>query len=253
MKYNWLDKCVKYVLTILLGIIVMTILLMGNTKYVCKTVFSRTNISIFIWNTVISVVVLGFMYILKRRIKILNSSKIIKNYDKTVKLLMLVLFIVELYISYNIHFRTGWDLNPIWDNANEIAFGTGEYLNNEYYSQNPNNLFITIFSALILKLNSQYGIFHDEHENMSLIFINCICISAACYLVYKESKFFVKEQLAFIGYVIAVLLLGLSPWMTICYSDTLGILFPMLIVYLYTFPVSSKMKKILKYTSVMTY
>ena len=45
------------------------------------------------------------------------------------------------------------------------------------------------------------------------------------------------------GFLVGVVLFGLSPWMTICYSDSLGILFPVLTYYLYTKPARNSWMK----------
>lgn len=250
MKCNWIDKCVRCIFAFSVGSIIVILLTMGKTEYICKTVFSRTNVSIFAWNIVIFLGVLAFFYIFKDKIKMLISSKNV-DCDKLVRALTAFLFLVELYISYNIHFKTGWDVSVIWENANEIAFRESERLNNYYYSLSPNNLFITIICAAVMKLNSGIGVFHGNHENMALIFINCMFISFTCYLVYRVLSCFTRKSLAFVGYIVTCLLAGLSPWMTIFYSDTLGILFPILIVYLYMLPVDSKVKKILKYALII--
>lgn len=154
---------------------------------------------------------------------------------------------MELYISYNAHFKTGWDASVIWDNARRIAFSNSEGLQNIYYSQNPNNMLITSIGALILKINSKIGIFRGEDQYLALVFVNCICIALACFFTYKILKYFVSSSSAFAGFIFSALLFGLSPWMMIYYSDTLGILFPVLIVYIFICPISGKWKNIIKY------
>lgn len=247
---SWIDRCVRIVFAFLIGAIIVILITMGETSYICKTTFLYPNIYILLFNIFILFVAFVTMYMTKNKLHIFDDEKKV-NYDRVVKYLTVFLFLIEIYISYNIHFKTGWDVSAIWANAKEIAFGDRDQLNNYYYSQNPNNLFITLICAVVLKLNSGLGVFHGDHENMALIFCNCICISAACYLVYAELKQFVSQSIAFCGYVFAVLLAGISPWMTICYSDTLGILFPILIIYLCTCLVHSKMGKVCKYIGII--
>ena len=162
----------------------------------------------------------------------------------------ILLFCIEMYIAYNIHFITGWDANAVWHNAWNIAFLNGVDLNNYYYSQNPNNLLITSIAALILKVNSAIGVFRGEDEYLSLVFVNCVFISMACFLVYKILKYFVSKIFAFAGFILSVLLIGLSPWMIIYYSDTLGILFPVLMIYIFIRPAEGKWKNAIKYFAI---
>ena len=51
--------------------------------------------------------------------------------------------------------------------------------------------------------------------------------------VYKAAKLFVSPQKAMIAFIGAVALFGISPWSTICYTDAIGLVFPILSFYLY--------------------
>lgn len=47
---------------------------------------------------------------------------------------------------------------------------------------------------------------------------------------------FVRKKIAFIAFILAVLNFGLSPWNVIFYSDSLGLIFPILTFYLFMKP-----------------
>lgn len=241
---NLFNKCIRYIQGFLMIVIINLMLIMANSEYACKNVFLWSNIIIIIFDIILLIVIRGGGYVF-------GNVRVTINYDIIAYLSTILLFIIEMYIGYNVHFKTGWDASVVWDNANRIAFLNSDGLNNGYYSQNPNNMLITLIAAMILKLNSMIGIFRGDDTYLALIVVNCICISIACYLVYKVLKHFVSKQFAFAGYILAVCLIGLSPWITIYYSDTLGTLFPILIVYIYIWSGNSKWKKIMKYIAVI--
>lgn len=136
---NWVDRGVKIVFAFLIGVIIVILITMGETSYICKTTFLYPNINILLFNIFILFVVFVTMYLIKSRSRMLEAVKKV-NYGIVVKCLTVILFLIEIYISYNIHFKTGWDVSVIWENAKEIAFG------------NPvsdiDSIFMYVFSAL---------------------------------------------------------------------------------------------------------
>ena len=112
-----------------------------------------------------------------------------------------------------------------------------------YYSMYPNNLLILLLETACIKLNNEFGVFVGNYNMMSAIIVDCVTISCACYLVYKVLTLHVKRNFAFGGFLVAVVLFGLSPWMSICYSDSLGIVFPILTYYLYAKPAKNTLRK----------
>lgn len=239
-----IDKWVRYMLFFMMTIILF-LLLTSGLDYLGKNEYLQPNIVLLVCDIIVFLVILGGGIAL-RKFKYCFECYC----DILVIIMTILLFCIEMYIAYNIHFITGWDANAVWHNAWNIAFLNGVDLNNYYYSQNPNNLLITSIAALILKVNSAIGVFRGEDEYLSLVFVNCVFISMACFLVYKILKYFVSKIFAFAGFILSVLLIGLSPWMIIYYSDTLGILFPVLMIYIFIRPAEGKWKNAIKYFAI---
>lgn len=153
-------------------------------------------------------------------------------------------FAIQVYISYNILFETDWDAGIILYSVRGFLAGDGlDEFRQWYFSLYPNNLMLLFYELLVLKINSVFGIFIGQQQLMCMVIINCALSSSACYLVYKIAILYVKRLYATLGFVLAVLSFGLSPWMVICYSDQLGIIFPILSIYFFTKPVSSVYKR----------
>ena len=224
--------------------IMLLILFFQFADYAEKKDFMLSNLSILGMLIIFFILCLVIHYFLKNKMLFrLNQQEI--NYDKIVLIFSAVLFVGQAYVCYNIFFLTGWDARLVRDSAQLLATGNmniemQEYYGDYYYSYYPNNLFIFYLTALILKVNNSIGIFTGEYTMMSTVLVNCIINVCTCLLVYKTANLFVEKKFAFIGYCISVLLFGFSPWSVIFYSDSVGLIIPILVFYLYVRPISHK-------------
>ena len=75
---------------------------------------------------------------------------------------------------------------------------------------------------------------------MCVITVNCALNTLSCLLVYKTAARLTRKLYAFFGFFLAVLSFGLSPWNVICYTDALGLIFPILTLYVFIRPAKHK-------------
>ncbi len=188
--------------------------------------------------TILGIIILFFLFIMLIHKNIEYKKKKI-NYDKIVKIMFIVFIPIQIFLFYNGFFETDWDPgNTIIPTARAII--DGGKINNFYYSVYSNNLLITSFFALILKISEFINPFGNDL--MNIVVINSIISSVSSYLVYKIGCKLLNKKYAFIGYIISIFVLVLSPWNMIYYSDSLGLLFPILIFYLYLSNINRKVK-----------
>ena len=64
-------------------------------------------------------------------------------------LIFLFVFIIQLFISYNFYFYTGWDAGIVTDTAYNMAARKVFEFSASYYELYPNNLFITYFLVVL--------------------------------------------------------------------------------------------------------
>lgn len=146
-----------------------------------------------------------------------------------------VVLICQIYIFYCIFFETGWDSGGAVIPAVRILLSNGDVtsLNKEYFQIYPNNLFLVHFYYLILKITGKMGIFSGTYQLMPIVICNCVISSIASLMVYFIGEKHVSEKWTWVVYIWMLLVMGLSPWNVICYSDPLALFFPICIVYLY--------------------
>lgn len=229
-------------------LVVLLVVCFANGYYSCKKVFLLSNIEIVTGIIIVIVGLLALIYWKSRRNGNLPGISISDTtYDKIARYGCIGLFFLEVYISYNIFFTNGWDPGGIWNTAAARARGDlGWSLGiAHYFSMYPNNLLLLLLETLCLKINDIIGIFPGNYNMMSAIIVDCMTLSFACYLTYRVLTLYVKRSVALGGLLIVTVLAGLSPWMTICYSDSLGILFPVLTYYLYVKPRKNDRRKLI--------
>lgn len=214
----------------IVGILALVFVFHPQIDYLCKKEFILSNI------TMLLLIIFG-VFIFVGLLKITSRYSIIKSLlfnRSSIRWAVFFLFLIQIYISYNIYFDTMWDSGLIVENARMIAEGKTDILANSYFSMYPNNIFLVWFYSMIFKLNLAFGIFAAADDLMSIIFIQCLLSSFTGYLVWVCTKRSTNNGLiAWFALLIYVILVGISPWMTIPYSDACGIIFPVSIFYLY--------------------
>jgi hypothetical protein len=158
---------------------------------------------------------------------ILKNKKEINNktYKKTIIISTIILFITTLFIGYNIFFLSGWDVGAIRI-FTDYYIKNGNLQNQQYLTMHPNNLLLTFIYIIIKLIFRNYKIF---------VFINCIFITISGLLTSLTIKNITKNnKISIIGFILFYILIGLSPWTVIPYSDTYSLLPIILIIYLYT-------------------
>jgi len=100
-----------------------------------------------------------------------------------------------------------------------------------YFSTYPNNLLLLFFERAIYTVSTLLPVAVDVY--FILVVINIIAIDVSLYLIYKITKKIFNEKLAIYAFVLGILLLGFTPWLTGVYSDTLSLPIGLVIFYLY--------------------
>lgn len=134
------------------------------------------------------------------------------------------IYVIQLFISPHIAVKSGWDVRVIFSNAEALAYGVRDGVDIYYFSTYPNNLLLVYTVALFLKLGL---LLHGEGAYAVVLAIlaaiTCLSGMLTSFCVYKITD---SRPAAIVSVAVAGLMVCLSPWMTIPYSDTIGLLFP---------------------------
>lgn len=141
---------------------------------------------------------------------------------------------VQVFLTYNVIFRTSWDAAAVWYGSHWVSMGdvAGIQEMSEYYSIYPNNLLLVFIFSRILKLNMMLGN-HISNGGLLLAWVQCAVINISGVILFKCAKRFVGIRASWCVYILYTILIGLSGWIVIPYSDGMGVIFPVLLLYLY--------------------
>jgi putative membrane protein len=222
-KIDFISKWTTYFLKFLFFSIYFTVLLLClfsfRIDYAYKLGISDYNL---IWLT------FGMLSL----ILVILVLKNIKINKKLFKLLPLILFLLQLVLLSSYFFITNWDALEIFNNAVELANKNFSNLNNDYYSMYPNNIFITVIYSKLIEWATFLG--YSEDSLFFILSIQSVINVITGILIYTVTKKITQNQmLSCIAYLFYIILLWFSPWTSIPYSDSFGLFFPILMLYLY--------------------
>jgi len=146
----------------------------------------------------------------------------------------LLLFLVQAYCVYQYYFYTDWDIKNLVRISDAIVHGgdVSSVPGIGYFSVYSNNLLLAYVVTAIRKA-AHFAGFH-AYEYYVILCVQCALNAVTgLLLVQVLGELFGDQRLSLFGYDIYLLLVGASPWVSIPYSDSMGLIFPVLIVYLY--------------------
>ncbi len=177
---------------------------------------------------------------------ILNHIPSVPKSNNLLFHILLVLSLVQCYSIYLYYFYTDWDPWSIIDAAYFVARGEpiGEWLV-PYFSRYPNNAVMLMVYSYILRFFMLFQ--NEEQAYFGILIFQCILSFVTELLLYHTaSKLFSKRLGAFVV-LLYTLMVSISPWLSIPYSDALTLIFPVSIFALYNWESPTLFKRIVKW------
>ena len=165
-------------------------------------------------------------------IKILLKIKFIENNIlKIIYLLTLVIFLLQLLVTNSYYFTGGQDITTVLNNSYSLALNNN-IVDEWYFSTYPNNIFIIFLYSNIIKITSILEII--EHTHFILITIMCILSSLTSIILFKTTYILTNNTLiSCISWIYYTIIVSISGWLSVVYTDTLGLIFPISILFTY--------------------
>ena len=203
-----------------------------------KRHFVATNIVLF----VIGVVVIICLY------KLIYKSNFSFKKKSTLPLIVLVATLAVALCSI---YRTGWDAGTVLHDTYNYALGNNIDLG--YYSENPNNRLIFVILAAAYKAMITIGITNTTVQYAILVAFQCVLYWLTG-LIVRDIIFRITgdKKTATFGYILCSAFITMSPWVIVVYTDCMGLIFPVLVLWLYMImPDDTSIKKIVKWLILM--
>ena len=172
----------------------------------------------------------------------------IRHAARTVAVIGLCFLALQCVLVRSYYFYTGWDAGKIIDSAAQAAYG--ETIAGHYFSRYPNNILLTYLISRVFRLCLRVGINLLQAYSLLLI-MQCVISFAAGQMVFHTARRLTGEdRAAMVAYLLYLLLIGLSPWVSIPYSDSAALAFPIGIVALYSRPCDRPLRRGLKWVAL---
>lgn len=139
-------------------------------------------------------------------------------------------FAVQVRIGYAVRIPPGWDAQGVLDMARGLATGSVENLDTPYFRGFPNNITLTLILARYFDVVLLLG---GTDLILAAVVLNCLVLTLGAVLTYLAARRIGNQAVALFTLLPSFVFLGLSPWIMVAYSDTLGLFFPILLFYLH--------------------
>ena len=140
---------INKVWSLFLGIYVLIVLVLDfvvdkNVKYYIQNCSNIKNVYLLPYIFMTIVVLFALYELLKQK------ELTLKKYRICLGIVSLVFLFIQLVISWNIYFYTGWDVDKVVSSA--ILLSQGGMLQDNYFSMYPNNLFLTFIFSVVIRI-----------------------------------------------------------------------------------------------------
>ena len=206
---------------------IMILLCVGEKiNYACKIDWKLNNILLFLFGTIC-------IYLIKKIS--FKKLELIAQRRRTVLVFATLFFVVQVYIFYCIYFETGWDSGgAIIPAVRELlTHGNVNDLDITYFKRYPNNLFLVHYYYALLKISGKIGFISETYQLMPIVVCNCIISSLSCLMVFFICEKRISTKWVWTIYIWMLIVVGLSPWNVVCYSDPFALFFPICMLYIY--------------------
>ncbi len=234
MFFGTCEKIIAPFYALIIGASILICFLFGSVNYARKGIVKNQAPAFLL--LLIGIVLVGVLVLALKIVKLPeNRKKRMVFWGVCLGLL----FAIQLIVVYSYYFYTSWDAKILLELGRAVAHGEGTTRYSWYFSIYPNNLFLAYLYSVIGK--SVHFIGFHKYEYFAILFVQCALNALTGLLVIKiVHKLFDNTKVEFLSFILYVFLIGISPWVSIPYSDSMGIIFPSLIIYLY---ICSRQKK----------
>ncbi|WP_461168680.1 hypothetical protein [Arthrobacter sp. Z1-15] len=143
--------------------------------------------------------------------------------------LWVLLFTAHLRLAYAVRLPADWDSHAIFMSATGLALGTQTEIDSAYFSLNTNNILLTLLLSIYFKLALSLGVTNLEQ---AAALLNAIVLFLGIALTYAAGRMIGGRTMAALTLLPCTIFILISPWLGVLYSDTVGLMFPVLILCL---------------------
>lgn len=202
--------------------------------WICVIVLFMTNLTIPIWVKKefllgnLPLAALGF-------VALFLAMRLFKDRPLNPEPILIAGFVLQVLMIWFYHYNSGWDAGTVSEKAWQQALvGTVE-TPELYYSYYTNNILMHLIEYGIFRLCILAGVTDFEIASFVLVILGCMLSAFGGYLVTDILKMMLPGSRIAVraGLLIYLLLVMLSPWFSVIYTDSLGVAAPVFLIWIY--------------------
>ncbi len=203
--------------------------------------FLFPNSDIIYYNPLLYVTIAAFICILLLGYwvcsgKLLNNPTFQTHADLFILALFVLLFGLQCAVFYQVYYQPGWDVSILTESAYWLSNSAGLPTNYfDYFTYYPNNVILLMIWTYLFKIFRI--VFGFQDYLLLAVYISAFFINLSVFLTYKIAAKVFSLQKGLLVLSFGIPFLCFAPWVTNPYSDTMTILFPILILYCILFAV----------------
>lgn len=236
-RRTFFEKCPDYFRILfclyIIASLLLNLIIDKNFNYYFPSNFlAGTNLLPFLFSIALFLLAVFVIYLLQKQ---KGSPKTLpsRQFYVVLAIIFLLVYLLQLFITANIYLMTGWDAGACIEAAEDIALHGADGVPKTYFSQNPNNIFLVYTLAAMFKIGE---ILHSSNPYAVVLAINCLIVCVSVFLavlcVYRITG---KKSATIVGAIFGIILIALSPWIVIPYTDTISMVFPIGAIFCYLF------------------
>ncbi len=216
---KFLQKTIPVIFIVMFSYILILLFFFGNIDYINQRNYLLSNIF-----SIIFIIIIFFIFFFFKNIKDFSNKK----YYIVLAILSLVLFFVQMFVEVYGYFTPTWDAGHLLRTVEH--FLNYKVINDmEYMTRYPNNTMLT-FMLILFRNIPFFG-----NSNFIFLFFNSLLVNiSAIFTSLTVKNLTHNNRYALSSYIFLIPLVVLSPWILVVYSDTFALVFPILVLYIYT-------------------
>lgn len=166
------------------------------------------------------------LFLARRKIdRLFKTSVLQERFHFVILIGSAILFAVQILLLQTISFRTGWDVSWLMGALIDEKSCEG------YFSLYPNQLFLLAIFKAISHVGLYAG-FPDAYPLLTIV--GAFCVTASITLSAFTARTLAGASAGYASFFLGAAFLGLSPWISVPYSDAYGILCPSIVLFFFT-------------------
>lgn len=228
LKLDGVGQVLMRVFSILFSVFFVIILF--NTVFFNKTIAINYSIFTMLIGVLIVYLFIFLLYYLYDNKKLnFLSFKI----DKIKFIcIIIIIFIIQYIFAALTYYCVGWDCGGVVSSA--VALLNGESFNVLYYSQYPNNIGMLLLIKYVFVIANFFTEITTLYDGFfSAIVFNIIMIDCAAIFTFFTVRKVLGDKCSFLSLIFIIPFMIFSPYMLVPYTDTITMLFPIMLLYFY--------------------